>query len=461
MANIEHFSISGLHHARDVSIAIDSNKIVLVGVNGLGKTTIINIMYYFLTGQWSRLREYEFVSIAARVGGQELRLEKAHLKSRGDSYVLIRHMQREFPEFRRLPQSSIEYLLENPGDALSRRRFSARYSIPYRRLTSALEVVEDRFGQQELFEDPSPIDQLSQKISQLIDGQVLYLPTYRRIERDLQKILPGYDRQMHARSRPGDSDEKAFIEFVEFGMRDVEHTFESVMYRLKERARVEFNNLAAGYLAEVIRGAADKYDQDLISSLDDNAVERILNRVEERNLLNAADRDRLSKVIGKLKSAELAGTTQDKYMAHFFSKLARIHQTLEREESAVKEFVQVCNRYLVDKQLVFEDRSYIISIDSIESERERDPIELSYLSSGEKQIVSLFAHIYLGQASEILMLIDEPELSLSVPWQKLLLPDVWRSGRCTFLAAVTHSPFIYDNEFEGYATDLASCLTSL
>jgi len=38
---IEKFTIRGLHGARDYDIPIRDNKIVMVGVNGLGKTTVV------------------------------------------------------------------------------------------------------------------------------------------------------------------------------------------------------------------------------------------------------------------------------------------------------------------------------------------------------------------------------------------------------------------------------------
>jgi hypothetical protein len=53
-----------------------------------------------------------------------------------------------------------------------------------------------------------------------------------------------------------------------------------------------------------------------------------------------------------------------------------------------------------------------------------------------------------------LVLFDEPELSLSMLWQKELLPDIVNSNKCNFLLAVTHSPFIFDNELDRYAVGL-------
>jgi predicted ATPase len=86
------------------------------------------------------------------------------------------------------------------------------------------------------------------------------------------------------------------------------------------------------------------------------------------------------------------------------------------------------------------------------------PLGMKMLSSGEKQIVSLFAHLYLSDVSAYYVIIDEPELSLSVEWQKSFLPDILATGRCSFIAAVTHSPFIIDNELEKYTVDLQECI---
>jgi len=60
----------------------------------------------------------------------------------------------------------------------------------------------------------------------------------------------------------------------------------------------------------------------------------------------------------------------------------------------------------------------------------------------------------LESSEEFILLFDEPELSLSIEWQKLLLPDILKSGKCRLLLAVTHSPFIFDNELDLNANDL-------
>ena len=83
-----------------------------------------------------------------------------------------------------------------------------------------------------------------------------------------------------------------------------------------------------------------------------------------------------------------------------------------------------------------------------------EKIRLKNLSSGEKQIISLFAKLYLSNNEDNIILFDEPELSLSIIWQSKLIPDIVKSTKCSFLIVITHSPFIFDNEYREFAMDI-------
>ena len=73
-------------------------------------------------------------------------------------------------------------------------------------------------------------------------------------------------------------------------------------------------------------------------------------------------------------------------------------------------------------------------------------VNLKDLSSGEKQIIGLFSKLCLEKSDGLFVFIDEPELSLSIDWQRRLLPDVVACENCKGLFATTHSPFVFDNE---------------
>ncbi|EKM5753282.1 ATP-binding protein, partial [Cronobacter sakazakii] len=130
-----------------------------------------------------------------------------------------------------------------------------------------------------------------------------------------------------------------------------------------------------------------------------------------------------------------------------------IIQDTKEQESKIETFVAICNKYLKSagdsKFLTFDpSKLEVIVYDDFSGE----PIALNDLSSGEKQVISLMAILYLYDNENKIILIDEPELSLSLPWQKLILPDVDQCPTVSQVIAITHSPFIFDNELSMNAT---------
>ena len=72
------------------------------------------------------------------------------------------------------------------------------------------------------------------------------------------------------------------------------------------------------------------------------------------------------------------------------------------------------------------------------------PLPLSGLSSGEQQELVLHYDLLFKVPSNTIVLIDEPELSLHVAWQKRFLPDLLEIVKLSSLDALvaTHSPFV-------------------
>ena len=113
-------------------------------------------------------------------------------------------------------------------------------------------------------------------------------------------------------------------------------------------------------------------------------------------------------------------------------------------------FITMCNKYLHGKQLVFSEKSLGYNLLD-ESKKE---LALEALSSGEKQIVSIFSYLCLAPTSSVFVMIDEPELSLSVDWQRTILEDIKKCPSCKGLFAVTHSPFVIGDTIREYARGL-------
>src|SRR6187402_3161592 len=87
------FSILGLHGDMDVKIKVRDNKLIIVAENGLGKTTIVNIIYYTLSQQWYKLSEYTFNKIEFTINNE--------------SYGIPREELTEYIKYRRLKSRGI------------------------------------------------------------------------------------------------------------------------------------------------------------------------------------------------------------------------------------------------------------------------------------------------------------------------------------------------------------------
>ena len=108
-------------------------------------------------------------------------------------------------------------------------------------------------------------------------------------------------------------------------------------------------------------------------------------------------------------------------------------------DSKMEKFIRVCNKYLINKKVFSSDYRTII-IDESNNE-----LDWEMLSSGEKQIVSIFYNTHLRN-KKFILLMDEPEISLSIEWQETLVEDIQSSNNCLSALIMTHSPFIFSNE---------------
>lgn len=138
--------------------------------------------------------------------------------------------------------------------------------------------------------------------------------------------------------------------------------------------------------------------------------------------------------------------------------MAKVYEQQRDNDKCIQDFIPVCNRYLGDKKLEYNESN--VTVDIVRKKNGRI-VDMENLSSGEKQMISLFAKLYLQKDENLAIFLDEPELSLSIEWQKTLLPDIVNSGKCAFLFTTTHSPFIFENELIANTVDLACYIKEL
>lgn len=437
---ITRFEIMGLYGDRDITLEFTSPIKILVDENGSGKTTVLNTLFNVLSGNWGKLAEFEFDEIRIHFLNHEvfrIEYEECHLN--------FEEIEHRFPIrelLRHLSDDNSDKSHESIQTQIRIKKFISllNRSVRSKAIQLSLPGIDDIqiHARNSLQEQTSKlhafmhIHQKKEQIKALFPCAVLYFPTYRRVEEDLHSL--GYVE--------ADLDNKE--QLIHFGMRDVKQRFERITDEIRDSSVEWYSIINGRMLTQLIEGP--KLDESALNSLNDPEVLRIvLDRVGEN--ISQSDKDHLLKLVnsGQIKDPRY------KTLTYFLSNLLQVYERQQDKDNAIKNFARVANGYLEDKEVRYNESKVSLQIINKRSGKE---VSLEKLSSGEKQIISIFSRLYLEESSPVAILFDEPELSLSMEWQKKLLQDIVDSGKCSFLLAATHSPFIFDNDLDQFASVL-------
>lgn len=101
-------------------------------------------------------------------------------------------------------------------------------------------------------------------------------------------------------------------------------------------------------------------------------------------------------------------------------------------------FVSTLNKFFKDKKIEYSVRNglKIVVADTANAAQEIAPAQLS---SGEQQLLLLFCHVLTTRDSPNIFIIDEPELSLNIVWQRMLVASMLEVAKGSELQLVLAS----------------------
>ena len=136
-----------------------------------------------------------------------------------------------------------------------------------------------------------------------------------------------------------------------------------------------------------------------------------------------------------------------KQLNEFAKRVIPILKDDSSKTDRINYFEDSLRKYFVDKNIVISPNGLSIyaSVSSTEENcsvtiYDKDEINLAVISSGEKKIITLFA--LASFFTNIMILLDEPELSLSIVWQEMLMKDLAENLFGNRIIIATHSPYL-------------------
>lgn len=455
------FKIQGLHDSKTVSIHFNNAVNIFVGENGVGKTTVLNILYYLLSSNYIELKKINFTTISIGFDEQEI-IEFSkdevldYIDSPYEDEIYLKYLSWEFRNldfrnvlkaksirgddivFKRWARDIDKSIIDEVKNSTNFKDLNLRElhvknrvtsKMPYNYFVYCIATIYDNshISHSSISEYDNPFKIFVSRIEAFKkDKKILYFPTYRRIEEEIFASNDITDLPFR---------EEIKENLINFGMEDVKKQIDNILYGIKTVTSQNYEQMTTGLLNEYTTD--DDFEFSELEKSDSATIRIALSRLGSR-----VEKKTIDIIIDKFEKDGFS-KDKDKYLMNLLNKILENYSKLSEIDNRIKHFVDIVNKYFINKEFIYDQSSLEVSIISDEGKT----IELNQLSSGEKQLVSIFSKILL-EDKETIVLFDEPELSLSIEWQKEFLVDISNSNSLFFLVAVTHSPFIFENLFD-------------
>ena len=419
-----------------------SRLLLLHGDNGSGKTTLLRLVWHALSaadnrGHRSFIAKTPFMSLGiSMTGGRSIHIAKSDgllgsftvtVRNADGSEVVAKYTATEDLEVRGGTQRrhySIDesaFLLERAGSYLREISKRERNELMHR----ITEIDEDAAAEVAYLE--------------FLENEVK-TPLYLADDRSLYSDDPDINRMREMLWRRDDgekTDRLARLAFneLQITIRRVNEHLRSLTIGGQNDGSANSNAIYLNVLRQLVEGARNSGDaaEAPVSDLLDQVAESSP-MYEKYGLVPPLDTTELRRLLSAARG-DLAEPAE-RIVSPFLSSLQARYEALSSAQRLLESLIPTVNSFLNEKQLHFTPRTglRIVTLDG-------DVLEVEALSSGERQLLMLLCTTLLAGIDTNIFIVDEPELSLGVDWQRKILEsllDVTDGSNLQFLVA-THS----------------------
>jgi predicted ATP-binding protein involved in virulence len=416
----------GIHGRFDIQQSFDPGVNILYGKNGVGKTTLLHIIANAINGDYPRFLYLNFVRIEIYMDdGTTIEIEtKEPNDEDSDIEITVKENgERRGKKFRRpkikdnIEPSTIDY----------KPITTAAYFPAFRSMIEAwLSVKEEDLIRYHLNKDLSERELLSHKIQE----QATY-----------------FSRRLFGQFVP----ELNYPSPLEIEQRLIDETREAIL----SVAKVDRDLLSQSFVEILSAFSSLETNRPLepeeILKQIQSLSEKILSHPLQDLMFTSEMKSKISEIVN-FDRAEDSESKQ--FVAMILSvyqeSLKKISDIQEKSFELIDQYLASVNEFLEEKELKVSIQDRTSSQPSVRLMFDNGTSSSIYtLSSGERQIITLlYAATHMSQQN--LVLIDEPEISLHVDWQRLLLKKMSDQLGNRQIIACTHSPVIpadYEDKF--------------
>ena len=433
---LKYFEIQGLFKSgNDYKFEFKDDINIFVSENGVGKTSILKLLIAVIENDYETLNEINFEVIKIKINNNLYSIDKKKICSelKDDYFSFLDYIKpllnpnryisliNSFNETGRFNLFYFDSYLRR----YNRNRNRMENPFFYRRSSQYLQKIKD--------EEAEMLKKQLGTIREDLKSEVLFYPTYRKIEAPQEKIFFADDEDVEITNK-----------YISFGMNDVEQQINTLLFQLRSSTNRAYTEINSKIINDLATEELAKLIND-VKKIDIHKFDVVIDRIGKDNITCY---ENLKKFI----EGKITNLPNGDFLTYYINKLISIYDNQKPLSDRLLKFTEVCNKYLVNKRFNYDEST--LQVDIISNDDDISSIDIDDLSSGEKQIVSIFAKVYLGLSTPSILIIDEPEISLSIEWQKQFLKDIYDSHKISLLIATTHSPFIFKNELRDFTKDM-------
>lgn len=439
---LENLEIKNLFGYKPINITFNEDVTFIIGRNGSGKTTVLNILSSLISGNINFLTKYKMDKLVLTYKKRKsktfklslertdfdhftlswkehniiINLEKLRMKIRNKSFRedgLIYYQDEKDAKDMYFILDLIAKEFKNLYLPLSRDTRSDLYSSS-----------NDKFKKDEML-DSIYVSFSDNKPTANIDKSLLYV--HNLVKEKQRKIMLRYDELNKKMQEEMFQEAFVFDESKKLIDNNIDNVYSLIKSQndLKE-AFSEIDMLSKDFLVNNIDNFFTKLEK-----LHKNYVDWYDDRRTQEGYLLTDD------IVMFIKNS-----SQIQRIQNWTQIVLKRNKAKTKIGKSMDNFFQTVNSYLNDsgKKINFNDKEGILEF----STKHEKNLPIESLSSGEKQIIIFFAYLILGisEKREGIFIVDEPELSLHLKWQQRFSQDIIKVSPQLQLIFATHSPEI-------------------